>query len=61
MVISNRELLDRVVDRYDVYELVEALSLAEHIDEDILDADIEDFVKVYRTTIIRKQKELDVW
>lgn len=60
-MISNKEVLDRVVDRYDTYELVELLELEEVVPEEIYDTEIEDFVKVYKKLIINNREELDIW
>lgn len=60
--MDKQEIFDRVADRYDTYELAEALGLQDDIlDEELYDLHIEDFVLVFKNTILKKQKKLDIW
>ena len=59
-MLTNREILERVKERYDVFELIEDLGL-EEIAEDCYDVEMADFVKTFRNIIIKKAEELDIW
>lgn len=61
-MVDKQEIYDKVADRYDTYELAEALGLQhEIIDDELYDLHIEDFIRVFKNKVLNKSKELDIW
>lgn len=60
-MLKDKEVLMRVIDRYTPFELSESLDLVDIIDEDLYEMEISDFVRMFKTKILNKQTELDIW
>ena len=57
---SNKEIISRVIERYDISEIAELLDV-EYILDDADDLDIEGFTQLFRTKILENKEDLDIW
>lgn len=52
-MLSNEEILQRIKDRYTTEELIEELGWNS--------MHIHNFLKTFKTLVMKKQKDLDIW